>query len=375
MWNRIKALVWKEFLQLRRDRLSMGFILGMPLMQLFIFGLAINTDVKHLPAVVYDESRSQESRDFVDGLVATQYFDLRTHVDSEAAFRKEIDMGRAQVGVWFPPDYARKLHQGATGQVMVAVDASNPTTAANAMATAFGVAQLRGSTLLFDRMGFGQATRPDNPIDVRIRPWYNPNLRSPNFIVPGLVGVILSMTCVIFASGSIVKEKERGTLDQMMVTPVTPFELFLGKVIPVVGIAYLQLSVLFGVARFFFHVPIAGSLLQLYLATAMFILPMLGIGIKISTVSDTQAQSNQLATLTFLPCVFLSGYIFPIEGMPRVFQWVSEIIPLTHYLVAVRAIVLRGVGLSAFWLPMAKLALLTVLIWGFSLKGMKRASA
>lgn len=375
MWNRIKALVWKELLQLRRDRLSLGFVLGMPLMQLFIFGLAVNTDVKHLPAVVYDESRSQESRDFMDGLVATQYFDVKARVDSEPAFRQAIDAGRAQVGVWFPPDYARKLRSGGTGEVMVVVDASNPTTAGNAMSTAFGVAQMRSTALLFDRMGYGQATRPANPIDLRIRPWYNPNLRSPNFIVPGLVGVILSMTCVIFAAGSIVKEKERGTLDQMMVTPVTPFELFLGKVIPVVGIAYVQLAVLFLVARFFFHVPIAGSLLQLALATALFILPMLGIGIKISSAVETQVQSNQLATLTFLPCVFLSGYIFPIEGMPRAFQWLSEIIPLTHYLVAVRAIVLRGVGPAAFWLPMLKLVALTLLIWGLALKGMKRAAA
>jgi ABC-2 type transport system permease protein len=375
MWNRIKALVWKEVLQLRRDRLTLGFILGMPLMQIFIFGFAINTDVKHLPAVVFDESRSQESRDFVDGLVATQYFDLKSMVASEAAFREEVDAGRAQVGVWFPPDYARKLRSGATGEVMVVVDASNPTTAGNAIATAFGVAQLRSSTILFDRMGFGQASRPANPIDLRIRPWYNPNLRSPNFIVPGLVGVILSMTCVIFASASIVKEKERGTLDQVMVTPVTPLELFLGKVIPVVGMAYLQMTVLFLAARILFHVPIAGSVLLLYVSAFFFLVPMLGIGIKLSTMAETQAQSNQMATLTFLPFVFLSGYIFPIEGMPRVFQWVTELIPLTHFLIMVRAIVLRGVGITAFWIPLLKLVGLTIVIWAVALKGMKRASA
>jgi len=374
MWNRIKALVWKEFLQLKRDRLTLGFVLGMPLMQILIFGFAINTDVKHLPAVIYDESHSQESRDFVDGLVATQYFDLKSQTSSEAAFNREIDQGRAQVGVWFPPDYARKLRSGLTGEVMVVVDASNPTTASNAIATAFGVAQLRSSTILFDRMGFGPATTPTPPIDLRIRPWYNPNLRSPNFIVPGLVGVILAMTCIIFASGSIVKEKENGTLDQVMVTPVRPLELFLGKVIPVVAIAYLQMSVLFGAARLLFHVPIAGSVPLLYLCALFFIIPLLGLGIKISTLADTQAQASQMATLTFLPFVFLSGYIFPIEGMPVVFQWISELIPLTHFLIIVRAIVLRGVGLPAFWLALAKLLGLTVLIWTFALKGMKRAS-
>jgi len=199
MWNRIRALVWKEFLQLRRDKLTIGFVLIMPLAQILIFGFAINTDVKHLPCVIYDESRSQESRDFVDGLLATQYFDLKSRADSEAAFTKAIDMGQAQVGVWFPPDYARKLRSGLTAEAMVVVDASNPTTAGNAIATAVGVAQMRSTQLMFERLGYGQATQPLQPIDLRVRPWYNPNLRSPNFIVPGLVGVILAMTCVISA--------------------------------------------------------------------------------------------------------------------------------------------------------------------------------
>ncbi len=374
MWNRIRALVWKEFLQLRRDRLTIGFVLIMPLAQILIFGFAINTDVKHLPCVIYDESRSQESRDFVDGLLATQYFDLKSRADSEAAFTRDIDLGKAQVGVWFPPDYARKLRAGQTAEAMVVVDASNPTTAGNAIATAVGVAQMRSTKLMFERMGYGQATRPLQPIDLRVRPWYNPNLRSPNFIVPGLVGVILAMTCVIYASSSIVREKERGTLDQVMVTPVRPSELFLGKIIPVIGIAYLQLTVLFGAARLLFGVPIAGSVPLLYATALFFIVPMLGVGLKLSTAADTQAQSTQMAILTFLPMVFLSGYIFPIEGMPAFFQWLAQIIPLTHFLIIVRAIVLRGAGIEAFWPQLLKLALFGVVIWTIALKGMKRAS-
>ena len=179
MWNRIKALVWKEFLQLRRDRLTLAFTLGMPLMQLLIFGLAINYDVKHMPAVVLDESQSQESRSFVDGLVATQYFDVKAEVRSEVELRKALDRGKAQVGVWFPPDYARRIRSGQTGEVMIIVDGSSPTTASSAMATATGVGQLRNTQLLFDRMGYGGAARPVMPVEVRIRPWYNPDLRSP----------------------------------------------------------------------------------------------------------------------------------------------------------------------------------------------------
>ncbi len=375
MWNRIKALVWKEFLQLRRDRLTLAFTLGMPLMQLVIFGLAINYDVKHMPAAVLDESQSQESRSFVDGLVATQYFDVKVVVRSEAELRVALDHGKAQVGVWFPPDYARQIRSGKTGEVMILVDGSSPTTASSAMATAQGVGQLRNTQLLYDRMGFGGAAKPIMPVEVRVRPWYNPDLRSPTFIVPGLVGVILSMTCIMFASNAIVREKERGTLDQVLVTPVTPVELFAGKVIPVIAMAYVQMTVMFGTAHLFFKVPVAGSIPLLYLMAAFFIIPMLGIGIRISTLADNQGQSAQMSMLTILPFVFLSGYIFPRESMPTIFYLIGELMPLTHFIIIIRAIVLRGVGLEAFWPELLKLLALTVLIWVLALRSMKRAEA
>lgn len=375
MWNRIKALVWKEFLQLRRDKLTLAFTLGMPLVQLLIFGFAINYDVKHMPAVVLDESRSQESRSFVDGLVATQYFDVKAHVASEADLRAALDRGRAQVGVWFPPDYARRIRSGQTGEVMILVDGSSPTTAGSAMSVAAGVGQLRNTQLLYDRTGYGGAAKPVMPVEVRIRPWYNPDLRSPTFIVPGLVGVILSMTCIMFASNAIVREKERGTLDQVLVTPVTPMELLAGKVIPVVVMAYAQMSVLFGVAHLFFKVPVAGSVPLLYLMAGLFIIAMLGIGIRISTAAQSQGQSAQMSMLTFLPFVFLSGYIFPREGMPLAFFLIGELMPLTHFIIIIRAIVLRGAGLEAFWPEVLKLLGLLALIWAMALRSMKRAEA
>jgi ABC-2 type transport system permease protein len=375
MWGRIKALVWKEFMQLRRDRFTLAFVVGMPLMQLVIFGFAINYDVKHLPAVVLDESRSQESRDFVDGLEATQYFDVKGQVGSEDDLRKEIDAGRAKVGVWFPPAYARLLRSGQTAEVMVIVNASDPTTSGSAISTAVGVASLRSTQIMFDRLGLGPASRPATPIDVRVRPWYNPNLRSPTFIVPGLVGIMMAMTCVVYAAGSIVRERERGTLDQILVTPVTPLELFLGKAIPVVVMAYIQLTFLFIVGYLVFKVPIMGSIPLLYLCAAFFIVPMLGIGILISTKAQTQAQSNQMSMLTFMPMVFLSGYVFPIDGMPLVFQGISQIIPLTHFIDIVRAIVLRGVGVQAFWASLVKLLVLTLVIWTIALRSMRRAAA
>lgn len=374
MWNRIKALVWKELLQLKRDRMTLAFVVGIPLMQLLIFGLAINTDVKHLPAAVFDESNSQESRDFLDGLVATQYFDLKARVASEADLRRSLDHGTAYVGVWFPPDYARKLRSGGTGEVMIVVDATNPTTAGNAIATAAGVAQLRGTSLLFERMGYGQATRPAQPIEVRMRPWYNPNLRSPDFIVPGLVGVIVSFTCIIYGALSIAREKELGTLDQILVTPVTSLDLFLGKVLPVVGIAYIQLTVLLGAGTLFFGVPFRGSVPLLFLCLPFFLAPQVGIALIISSRAQTQSQATQMGMFSLLPMIFLSGYIFQIEGMPRFFRYFSEIIPLTHWLVIIRAIVLKGVGLEAFWLPLLKLLALGVLIWSLALRSMKRAA-
>lgn len=374
MWNRIKALVWKELLQLRRDKLTLVLILGIPLLQITIYGF-LNNDVKHLPTVVFDESRSQESRDFLQAMSATQYFDLKLEVEHEHEIHTLIDQGKAQVAIWFPTDYARKLRSGQTAQVMVIVDASNATVAASAMSVAFGVGQTRGTQLMFDRMGYGQATRPKTPIDLRIRPWYNPNLRTPNFIIPGLVAIIISMTCVMFASSSIVKEKEQGTLDQVLVTPVRPFELFLGKVIPVIGMAYAQMTVLLVLAVVVFQVPIAGSILLLYAMAFLFIVGMLGIGIRISTKAQTQAQASQMSFMMFLPMVFLSDYIFPLNGMPMAFRVLGEIIPVTHFIRIMRAIVQRGVGLEVVWIHALKLVVFIVVIWAVALKGMRRASS
>jgi ABC-2 type transport system permease protein len=374
MWQRIKALVWKEFLQLRRDKLTIVMILFIPLLQITIYGF-LNNDVKHLPTAVYDESRSQESRDFLEALKATQYFDLQKDVSTEGELRSLIDKGSVQVGVWFPPDYARKIRGGGTGQAMIVVDASNATVASSAISVAFGVGQIRSTTLMFDRLGYGQATKPANAIDVRIRPWYNPNLRTPNFVIPGLVGIIISMTCVMFASGSIVKEKERGTLDQVLVTPVRPLELFLGKVIPIIVIAYMQMTVLLTLAYLLFDVPIAGSIPLLYGCAFVFMVAMLGVGIRISTVAQNQGQSSQMSLMMFLPMVFLSDYIFPLSGMPMVFRVLGEIIPVTHFIRIIRAIVLRGVGIEVVWIHLVKLLVFIAFIWSVAVKGMKRASA
>ena len=254
-------------------------------------------------------------------------------------------------------------------------DASNATVAGTAMSVAFGVGQVRSTQLMFDRMGYGQASRPQTAIDLRIRPWYNPNLRTPNFIIPGLVAIIVSMTCVMFASASIVKEKERGTLDQVMVTPVRPFELFLGKVIPIIGMAYTQMTVLLLLAWLVFDVPIAGSVPLLYAAAFLFILAMLGVGVRISTVAQSQAQASQMSFMMFLPMVFLSDYIFPIHGMPVPFQVISELIPVTHFIRIMRAIVMRGVGIEVIWIHALKLVAFIVVIWAVAIKGMRRASA
>ena len=374
MWNRIKALVWKEFLQLRRDRLTLVMLLFIPLIQITIYGF-LNNDVKHLPTIVLDESRSQESRDFVQAMTATQYFDVQGEVATEAEIRQSIDQGKAQVAIWFPPDYARKLRGGLTGQALVIVDASNATVANQAMAVAFGVGQIRGTALMFDRMGYGQATKPKNAIDLRIRPWYNPNLRTPNFILPGLVAIIVSMTCVMVASSSIVKEKERGTLDQVMVTPVRPIELFLGKVIPVIGMAYAQMTVLLLLSWGVFQVPIAGSITLLYVSAFFFIAAMLGIGVRISTVAQSQVQASQMSFMMFLPMVFLSDYIFPLNGMPVPFRVIGELVPVTHFIRILRAIVLRGVGIEVIWIHLLKLLAFSLIIWAIAVKGMRRASS
>ncbi len=357
--SRLLALVRKEFLQLKRDTVTLRMIVIIPIMQTLLFGCAIDFDVKHLKTVVLDECRSPDSRELVARMTATGYFDVVDAVASQEALKKEIDSGRASVGLVIDRQYGKDLHAGEPAPALLVVNASDSVVSGQAMAVAGGVASELSVAELARRAGL-----PANPlpVDLRIRAWYNPDLKTSTFIIPGLVAILLTFTLVQFTAMAIVRERERGTLEQLQVTPLTRLGLIVGKILPYLLIGLFQLTLIVLLMRFAFAIPIAGSLLLLYGAGLLFIAAVLGLGMLVSTVADTQMQAMQMSFFFMLPFVFLSGYVFPIDGMPSFFQWISYLIPARYFIEVIRGIVLRGAGLADLWEPLVWLIFYTVLI-------------
>jgi ABC-2 type transport system permease protein len=362
--GRLRAMVKKEFVQMRRDTATLRLTLIVPVMQLLIFGFAIRTDVRHLPTVVFDQSRSRQSREFVQRLTATDNFTVRKETRSYAEAVEEVNAGRARAAVVLPPEYARDLKRGRTARVQVLVDASDPTASQNAIAAAQMVGQRLNIQLVGRRTGADLAR--NIPVDVRVRPLYNPSLRNQVFVVPGIIGMILSNILIIITALSLVRERETGTLEQLIVTPLAKWEVMLGKIAPYVLLGYVQMTTVLIVGHYLFQVPLRGPLLALYAASFLFIVANLGLGLFISTLGRTQAQVTQVAFLFLLPNVLLSGFMFPREAMPDAARWVGNLLPLTHYLQLIRGIVLKGNGLTEVWPQVVALALFAMAFFLFA---------
>jgi ABC-2 type transport system permease protein len=353
--SRLYGIIAKEFIQLWRDGLALTLALFVPVAMLFIFGWAINTDVKHVTTAVFDQSGSVEARTLLEALENSQYFDIRHWARSQRELTRLIDSGDAKVGIVIPPDFARQLARR-SAMVQVVVDASDPQVATSAMNAATALAAARSLAILTETTEGVVLRRDAPPLDFRVRAWYNPDLVSAIFIVPGMIGALLMQTTITAMAVSVVREREKGTLEALIVSPIRRWELLLGKIVPNLLTAYGQMTMALLVAHFVFDVPIRGSLPLLYALSLLFMSGTLGIGILISTASRTVPQAMQLAFLTFLPSIYLSGLLFPIEGMPRGAQYIASVIPLTYYLRVVRGIVLKGVGLEYLWpnlLPLA----------------------
>lgn len=355
-------MLWKEFVQMRRDRLTLGMMLGIPALQLAMYGYAIQTEVRHLPTVVLDESRSSESLALVDQLRNTGSFDIVGYVADRNALDREIRSGRAMAGVVIPPTYLSDLRRGHTAQAQVIVDAADPLASSAAMSGAAQAGAARSTAILARSTGRGP------PLEVRVRPWYNPGLRSAVYIVPGVIGVLLSITMILITSMSIVRERERGTLEQLIVTPIDKTSLMLGKIVPFVLVGYVQMTVVLLLGRFLFDVPVRGSLPLLYLLTLAFIMASLGMGLFISTLVRSQAQAMQLGFFFLLPNILLSGFMFPREAMPVAAQWIGLVLPLTHFLKVLRGILLKDVGIVELWTPTLVLVLLAMLFLVLSVR-------
>jgi ABC-2 type transport system permease protein len=334
----------KEFLHIVRDRRTLAVMFLMPVIQLVLMGYAATTDVEHLRTAVLDGDKSPASRRLIDAYRASGYFDVIYYVGSEAELEELIDGGLARAGLLIPAGYGRVIEDGSQGQVAFVIDGSDPSVANTVFAASQSVGQAHSTEILQDKMGLD----PDDLPGVQVRPrvWYNPEMRSANFMVPGIIGMILYLLTALFTAMAIVREREQGTIEQLIVTPIKPLELVVGKVMPYACLAFLDVLEVLAIGVFWFGVPINGSLVLLLALSGLFLITSLGIGIFISSVSNTQQEAMLLTFLTMLPSIFLGGFFFPIEAMPSWLQAVTYVVPLRYILVVIRGIVLKGVGVQ-----------------------------
>lgn len=340
----------KEFTHISRDRATIFFALIIPIIQLLFFGFAIDTNVRQIPTVLLDQERTQESRKLVDRFVNSDAFQITHVVDSDAELYRLVKAGAVKTAIKIPFDYSRRLAQGQTASVLVMVDGSDSSISSFAVNVSNGV-------MLQEALRRAGITGP-LPVEVRPSVLFNPASRSPNFFVPGMIAIVVQIMIIMLTAFSIVREREKGTLEQLSLTPVSPLGLMVGKMLPYGLMGFAELCMILIIMRIAFRVPIAGSLPLLLVLSLPFLLTSLGIGLLISTRARSQAEAFQLAMGTLLPSVFLSGYIFLIENMPAVFQAISHLVPATYYIRILRGVILRGADLSDLWVSAAVLLLM-----------------
>jgi len=341
------GIITKEFIQLKRDRLTFGMIIGIPVMQLLLFGFAINADPKNLPAAVLSADNSPYARSFIRAMENSGYFRMVRQVENEAEAEELLAHGEVQFVATIPEDFSRKLARGERPQLLIEADATDPGATNNAISA---LQQLAATALVRDLGGTLadlNATAP--PIDLRVHRRYNPEGVTAYNIVPGLLGTILTMTMVLMTGLAMTRERERGTFENLLSTPALPFEVMTGKIVPYILIGLIQVTLIFLAARFVFGVPMKGNLLLLYAVVILFIAANLTLGITFSSIARNQLQAMQMTFFFFLPSILLSGFMFPFRGMPEWAQWLANVLPLTHFLVLVRGIMLKGNELGELW--------------------------
>lgn len=375
MWLRVWMVTWKEFIQIFRDWRTLTVVVVLPVIMLSLYGYAINFDLKHVPMGVLDEDNTPESRSIVDAFARSAYFDVAAGLTSPDEVDRSLDEGLVKLVLAVPAGFGRDLASGRTGRVQVLIDGSDSTTASTAIGYAEAVIQEHSAQITLDAVEKKGIRTTDNfrPLEVRTRFWYNPDQKSTNYIIPGLLVVIMMMMSSLLTAMTVVREKERGTIEQLAVSPLMPYELMIGKLTPYVIIAFFDVLLVIGAGRLLFLVPLVGSLALVLALSAVFLMAALGIGLLISVVSPTQQTAMTFALLASqLPALLLSGFIFPISAMPEVIQWVTNIIPARHFLIIVRAIFLKGVGFRLLWAPTLILLFMGVLVLYLSSKRFKK---
>lgn len=370
---RFQAILKKEFLHILRDRPSLMMAIVMPVVMLLLFGYAVNTDVDHLPTVVWDQSQTADSREVVASIRNTQYLDPDFYVQGYREIESYLDSRKARVAVVIPPDFGRKLTGGEQAALQVLVDGSDPTVARAAMSAVQMLGLNKSLELQSQHLAaLGSATTLAMPLNIETRVWYNPDMKSLVFNIPGLIGLILQNVIAMLTSFSMVREKERGTMEQLVVTPIRSLELLLGKLLPFVLIGFVSLSLILAVGIYWFGVPPRGSLMLLILLATIFLFTVLAIGLLISTISRTQLQAMQMTFLLILPSILLSGFIFPRETMPQLLQVIGGLFPLTYFLEIVRGIFLKGIGMEYLWQDTLALCAFAVVLLAIAAKKFKK---
>jgi ABC-2 type transport system permease protein len=347
--TRFLAVAWKELMQMRRDRATLAIMMALPMMQLLLFGYAINTDVRNMPTVVFDQDRSEASRDIVRRLEATGFYDVLGEVRDYAEVERAMRATTARVALVIPADFSEQIESGGSTSLQLVVDGSDPQTVASATNTAASLSAQRSMEVVVGRLAKNALGVGVTPIQLEPLTWYNPELRTAIYVVPGLVGVILTMTMIMLTAMAIARERERGTLEQLIVSPIRRTELIAGKILPYVLVGYVQMSVILLLGHLVFSVPISGSLYLLYALASVFIAANLSLGLVFSTLAKTQQQAMQMSFFFILPNILLSGFMFPFEAMPRPAQWIAQALPLTHFMRIVRGITLKGAEFPDVW--------------------------
>ncbi|RKE39905.1 ABC-2 type transport system permease protein [Paraburkholderia sp. BL23I1N1] len=364
------AIVLKEFLQLRRDRVTFAMIIGLPIIQLALFGFAINTDPKHLPTALIIHDQSEFSRSFVAAMTNSAYFDIVETLPDEEAGRRALAQGKVQFVLNVPVDFSRKLLRGEHPSLLVEADATDPTATNTAVGALPGLVQPVADKDLKGTLAHLNGIQ--NAFGVQVHNLYNPEGITQYNVVPGLMGVILTMTLVMMTGLAVTRERERGTMENLLATPVLPIEVMTGKIVPYVFIGLVQASIILIATRFVFHVPFIGSAVAIYLSALLFIAANLTVGITLSSLAQNQLQAMQLAVFYFLPNILLSGFMFPFAGMPQWAQFIGNLLPLTYFNRLIRGILLKGNGWADLWPSVWPMALFTAIVMAIALRFYRR---
>lgn len=364
MTSRLFSIIRKEFIQIMRDPRTLVLIILMPIMQLFLLGYAATSDVKNISLAVWDQSQSNQSRALLDAFRAANYFSIDYSVYSADEYKGLIESGKIRAALIIPPDYEVRLQEG-KAQVSLVLDGSDATVGGTALSTAKLIGQSYAVKVLAEQAALsGKPSAFNPPLDVRTQVWYNPDLNAAYFNVPGVIGMILYFITALLTASSIVRERERGTIEQLIVTPIRSWELVVGKLLPYTILAFIDTFEILVIGHWWFKVPIRGDLALVFALSGLFIISSLGIGLFASTIANTQQEAFITVMVTMLPTIFLSGFFFPIEAMPVFLQYVSALVPLRYFLVIIRALLLKGVGASALQPQIIALTIFAVVIMG-----------